>query len=270
MGHFVYKITNIVNKKIYIGKTSSKVNKPQHRFRKHELNAFSANQERRDECPKLYRSIRKYGIQNFTFEIIGEYSTETRALRHEKLFIKKFDSFRNGLNSSIGGDHPISGKNNPMYGKGYLRTGEKNPMFGRIGELNPFYGKTHSEEYRLKKSQEQSKFSDEQLAEIKMMLFKGMKGSEIRKIYPNANDKTLTLLRNGTRWTRILPEIKLPFRTNLKEHEAQDVYDIWCSHQEQDLTIIFNNIIKHKYSISYNSFCQITRGETWPNINRKQ
>lgn len=36
----------------------------------------------------------------------------------------------------------ISGKNNPMYGKGYLISGDK----------NPFYGKTHSEETKIKLS----------------------------------------------------------------------------------------------------------------------
>tara|TARA_B100001939_G_C16819844_1_gene563853 strand:- start:10 stop:972 length:963 start_codon:yes stop_codon:yes gene_type:complete len=33
----------------------------------------------------------------------------------------------------------ISGKNNPMYGVG--RKGKDNPMYGRVGELNPNYGK---------------------------------------------------------------------------------------------------------------------------------
>jgi hypothetical protein len=35
-----------------------------------------------------------------------------------------------------------TGENHPMFGKGYLVTGEKNGMFGRTGELNPMFGRT--------------------------------------------------------------------------------------------------------------------------------
>lgn len=35
-----------------------------------------------------------------------------------------------------------AGDNHPMYGKGYLISGEKNGMYGKTGENNPMYGLT--------------------------------------------------------------------------------------------------------------------------------
>ena len=44
----------------------------------------------------------------------------------------------------------ISGKNSFRFGKGYLQTGDKNPMFGRKAENSPSYGKTGYKNHRSK------------------------------------------------------------------------------------------------------------------------
>lgn len=44
----------------------------------------------------------------------------------------------------------ISGKNSFRFGKGYLQSGEKNPMFGRRGENNPTFGKTGYKNHKSK------------------------------------------------------------------------------------------------------------------------
>lgn len=51
------------------------------------------------------------------------------------------------------------GKDNPMYGKGYLVEGNKNGMYGvhRFGKDNPMYGKHHSDETKAKLSKVRSK-----------------------------------------------------------------------------------------------------------------
>jgi group I intron endonuclease len=59
--HYIYKITNNFNKKIYIGKTKS----PKCRWKQHKFHSKVRN-------TTLYYAIRKYGIENFTFEIIEE------------------------------------------------------------------------------------------------------------------------------------------------------------------------------------------------------
>ena len=66
----IYCITNLINNKKYIGQSINIEN----RWRKHKRNAFNQN---RKECNRpLYKAIRKYGLDNFKFEIIEECKIE--------------------------------------------------------------------------------------------------------------------------------------------------------------------------------------------------
>lgn len=58
---YIYKITNNINQKIYIGKTSQSIDK---RFRSHINNA------RNHINRYLYDAMNKYGYENFTIEEI--------------------------------------------------------------------------------------------------------------------------------------------------------------------------------------------------------
>ena len=63
----IYKITNKINGKCYIGQ-SIDVEK---RLREHKLRAFRGNEETNKEYHKaLYRALRKYGIEQFTYDIL--------------------------------------------------------------------------------------------------------------------------------------------------------------------------------------------------------
>lgn len=62
----IYKITNKINNKVYIGQ-SINIEK---RWGEHKRNAF--NSKTHTYYYPLYSSIRKYGLDNFTFEIIEE------------------------------------------------------------------------------------------------------------------------------------------------------------------------------------------------------
>jgi group I intron endonuclease len=74
MNGIVYEIKNKINGKFYIGKTKEFYGKSKFgingRLNKHFLNALSDNEERRNECPRLYNAIRKYGKENFTIECL--------------------------------------------------------------------------------------------------------------------------------------------------------------------------------------------------------
>lgn len=96
---FVYKITNLINNKVYIGKTNN-IDK---RYHAHISTALANKRTSRD-CVKFYRSLRKHGIINFTYpEVLGTYENEDFAYESEKQFIEQYDSFRNGLNACPGG-----------------------------------------------------------------------------------------------------------------------------------------------------------------------
>lgn len=91
----VYKIENIMNNKVYIGYTSLSINE---RFHKHYTNALYGIKS------KLYDSIRKNGISNFRLSEIFSSFNKDETLEMEILYIKKYDSFRNGYNMTLGGD----------------------------------------------------------------------------------------------------------------------------------------------------------------------
>lgn len=62
MSSIIYRITNVVNSKFYIGKTSKTV---QERFQRHCYNHQKQN-------TYLYKAMRKYGVENFICEVLEE------------------------------------------------------------------------------------------------------------------------------------------------------------------------------------------------------
>jgi len=88
----IYKITNLINNKSYIGKSLD----IEHRFREHKAGIRSNIH--------LQNSIKKYGIENFDFSIIEECDRDECSLR-ERYWIEFYDSFRSGYNSTTGGEN---------------------------------------------------------------------------------------------------------------------------------------------------------------------
>lgn len=90
---FIYKISNNINNKIYIGKTCSSIHK---RWQKHCCAYTEYNWH-------IYRAMRKYGIENFKIEEIEKCKDEDLNSR-EKYWISYYNSYHNGYNSTEGGD----------------------------------------------------------------------------------------------------------------------------------------------------------------------
>lgn len=89
----IYKITNKENHKIYIGQSVN----IEARWRRHK----SIPTYLQDK--PLYRAFNKYGIDNFTFEII-ELCPISSLNDREKYWIHYYDSYNNGYNLTTGGD----------------------------------------------------------------------------------------------------------------------------------------------------------------------
>lgn len=90
----IYKITNLINNKIYIGlSTDIRRRWEQHRNRSRDLKYQT----------HLYCAIRKYGLQNFKFEVIEECDKDCLQER-EKYWIAYYDSYNNGYNETLGGE----------------------------------------------------------------------------------------------------------------------------------------------------------------------
>ena len=93
---YIYKVTNKINGKIYIGQTIQSVKDRWYRhcgksgISKAELNTH------------FKRAILKYGKENFTIETI-EMCDSTELDDKEKFYISYYNSYINGYNSTIGG-----------------------------------------------------------------------------------------------------------------------------------------------------------------------
>lgn len=86
----IYKITNLINNKIYIGQT----NNFERRKREHSKQMYG-------NCSKvLYNAIEKYGWENFSMEMIEDYCENYN--EKENYWIKKFNSYvPNGYNIDL-------------------------------------------------------------------------------------------------------------------------------------------------------------------------
>lgn len=81
--------------KSYIGYSSKSL---EERLHKHILNALSGIDT------KFYREIRKHGPKNIISKILIECNDEIEAKQLEKNYIKQYNTFKVGLNSTEGGD----------------------------------------------------------------------------------------------------------------------------------------------------------------------
>jgi len=175
----IYKTTNNVNGKIYIGK--DKKNNPKY------LGSGKI----------LKQAITKYGRESFTKEIIEECEDEKIWLEREKYWIEYFNAIKLGYNIALGGSggdtisnhpnrdeirkkhsekmkdpkinknkekgrkliikkrddpnwvNPRLGKESPLIGRSNGRKGISNPVHSEwMKENNPMKGKTHSDEIK--------------------------------------------------------------------------------------------------------------------------
>ena len=91
----IYIIKNLINNKVYIGQTIQKLSK---RFNGH------CCYSKTDKSINMYikRAIHKYGRENFSIELLEECNIEDLNQR-EQYWIKKYDSYNNGYNLTLGG-----------------------------------------------------------------------------------------------------------------------------------------------------------------------
>lgn len=93
MDMIVYKVTNIITNKIYIGIT---INSLKRRKWEHLSLKYSGTSI-------LSKSIKKHGPENFTFEKIDSAENEAELIEKEKYWIKKLNTLRpNGYNALSG------------------------------------------------------------------------------------------------------------------------------------------------------------------------
>lgn len=91
--HYLYKITNLVNGKMYIGVTKD----PEQRKRQH----FHSRPSKGKDYP-IRHAVKKYGKDNFSFEVLC-IGSEDYIYDLEKKAIIAYGTIRNGYNVAAGG-----------------------------------------------------------------------------------------------------------------------------------------------------------------------
>lgn len=147
MKHYVYKITNEVNGKIYVGVHSTE----------------NPDDGYMGSGVHLRKAIKKYGMEHFKKELIVWFDTMEEAYTHERIIVnREFVSRRDTYNSEIGGrggkvwtpelrdkmsktqkkryfNNPSSFARTPMSDE--RKAEMSNIMTGKlVGEKNPMYG----------------------------------------------------------------------------------------------------------------------------------
>ena len=149
---YIYKITNTINNKIYIGQTRQT---PQIRFNRHLLEA------KRHTNRYLYDAMNKYGYDNFVLETIEE--IEDKDLNEREIYWINYyhsDNKQYGYNMTSGGDGGYTLLNHPRYDEIIQLIRSKNTGKKRTKEQNKDNSQRRKRDDRTRKKK-QSKQNNE-------------------------------------------------------------------------------------------------------------
>lgn len=105
MKGYIYKWTNVINNKVYVGQTLNK--KRRYREFMNTKSYYTSNNP--DNLSKIDKARLKYGINNFSYELLEEIEYEDKEElldglnRLEDYYVTIYDSIKNGYNTIKGG-----------------------------------------------------------------------------------------------------------------------------------------------------------------------
>jgi len=220
----VYKITNLLNNKIYIGKTSDY----KKRWYKH---IYTSKKDIKKSL--IHKAIKKYGIDNFKFEILEENLIQDELTNREiyyislyKTNVKKYGN-KYGYNLTDGGEG-ISGYKYTTKQKEKINT---------------------------------AKLSKKQVLEILEAYNCGAKVSDIKQTY-NVSKSTVNRIIRGKCWSELNKHpIKRKPGAKLTESKIIDIYNYFINNNVS----IFET--SKKFNVSKFLIWDMLSGRTWKNLN---
>jgi group I intron endonuclease len=91
----VYQVTNLINNKIYIGETDDLKRRKRDHFNS------SYNKNSKDYNYYFHNSIRKYGIENFRWIILGNFKSKDEALDWEEIWIEYYKTYKKNIGYNV-------------------------------------------------------------------------------------------------------------------------------------------------------------------------
>lgn len=138
---YIYKITNKINGKVYIGQTIRPIKK---RFNRHILDAVNNILD-----THFARAIRKYGKENFQLDLIDTAKSQEELNKKEYYWIKYYNSVKCGYNET-NAIYKCGGNTYSQKTESEMRIikreiskakmGKKNPMAKQIKRINVVTG----------------------------------------------------------------------------------------------------------------------------------
>lgn len=195
---YIYKTTNIITGKIYIGQSTRESNK--------SIDYIGSG-------VYILLSIKKYGKENFIKEILRDNIKNQKLLdKFEEIYIKKFNSTNQSIGYNILTDNKnllhseVSREKHKNSIKAYHKTDKAkeghekfvNMLKNSVGDKNPFYGKKHSQETKdLMSSKRKGKlcgtehpnYGKTMSEEQRMLISDSLKGRFAGENHPNYGKK---------------------------------------------------------------------------------
>lgn len=227
----IYKITNLINNKCYIGQSIC--------IERRLLQHKSTYEISRDPNKPLYQAFKKYGLENFSFEVLEECLKEELDNK-EKYYIEKYQSLthQNGYNIRAGGEGS-NGENHPKH-----KLTEKD-----IIDIRTRYN------------------NRERCKEVEALYQDRIGHSGFSKIW------------KGETWKNIMPEVYTPENKEFHKHNTgqtgssngrsklteEDVYDIrWRRKNGEKIEEVYCDYLFT--GITFRSFENVWLGYNWKNI----
>jgi hypothetical protein len=174
---YVYVLRNLINGKVYVGQTKNPVAR--------KAGHFYGAKKCHDR--PLYRSIRKHGAENFSFEVIEE-CDDTVINEREQFWVAHFDSFNpeKGYNLTSGGNqhYLVSEETKQRLRRNHVGMKNKRHSLETIRKMRIAHlGRKHSEATKVKLRQRKISF------EIREKISKTLKGKFCGENSPNFGTK---------------------------------------------------------------------------------
>lgn len=218
----IYCYKNKTNGKRYIGQTIN----PQQRKSAHISDSTHID-------TKFYRAVRKYGWNNFEYEILAESEDRNELDKLEVDFIKSFNSIENGYNIRSGGEHPTMGEETKK----------------KLQQANAF---------------QNAELSEEEIIELRIAYLNYDSPSQIynEKYKDRLHFNSFLNIWTGARYAYVMPEV-FEQRQGRRKYSEEVVKEIRRVREEERLS--YDKLAKI-FGIPKPTIADIVKYRTWKNV----